>query len=107
MEALFSLLKYCPVWILFFCVVSFFFFFICGEKLTFLEEIQNYFLCYVLFWYGFSFAKIARCQISLPNPQPKLKLLTLIIKACFHSHFLVMKLQPLPQSYNNDLWFFF
>lgn len=87
----------------FFCI---FFFLICDEKLIFLEEILNSFLCHVLSWYGFSFAKIARCQSSLPNPQPKLKLLTLIMKACFLSHFLVMKLKPLPQSYNSVLFSF-
>lgn len=84
----------------FFCI---FFFLICDEKLIFLEEIPNSFLCDVLSWYGFSFAKIARCQSSLPNPQPKLKLLTSIMKAYILSHFLVMKLQPLPQSYNSVL----
>lgn len=103
MEMLFSLLKYCPVWILF---SVYFFFLICDEKLIFLEEIPNSFLCHVLSWYGFSFAKIARRQSSLPNPQPKLKLLTLIMKACFLSHFLVMKLKPLPQSYNSVLFSF-
>lgn len=57
---LFSLLKYCAVWILFVCV----FFLVSEEKTDFLEGPQKSFIGMFLFWRGFAMPKSHMLQIS-------------------------------------------